>query len=53
MFMDIPKAAPADFQNATQRVYRSASLPSSITVHVEGAVGALQDFTTPTGTPRR
>jgi len=34
-FMDIPKAIPADFQKATQRVYRSRSLSSSLTVSVE------------------
>ncbi len=31
-FVDIYKAKPADFQTATQRVYRSASMPSRITV---------------------
>jgi len=31
-FMEIPKAAAADFQKATQRVYRS----SSVTLMVEG-----------------
>ena len=35
-FMDIPKARPEDFQKATQRVYRSRSLNSSVTVLVEG-----------------
>jgi predicted acyl esterase len=34
-FLDIPKATAADFQKATQRVYRSAKQPSSITVLVE------------------
>jgi uncharacterized protein len=34
-FMDIPKAIAADFQKATQRVYRSRSLSSSVTVSVE------------------
>jgi putative CocE/NonD family hydrolase len=34
-FMDIPKATPADFQKATQRVYRSRSLSSSVTLSVE------------------
>jgi putative CocE/NonD family hydrolase len=33
-FMDIPKAVPADFQKATQRVYRSATQGSSITLLV-------------------
>ncbi|HWO02495.1 MAG TPA: CocE/NonD family hydrolase [Blastocatellia bacterium] len=34
-FTDIPKATAADFQKATQRVYRSASLSSSVTMSVE------------------
>jgi len=34
-FMDIPKATAADFQKATQRVYRSSSFASSVTVLVE------------------
>ena len=34
-FMDIPKATVSDFQKATQRVYRSRSLSSSVTVSVE------------------
>jgi len=34
-FMDIPKAAATDFQKATQRIYRSRSLSSSVTVSVE------------------
>lgn len=33
-FMEIYKATEADFQKATQRVYRSPQLPSSITVRV-------------------
>ena len=37
-FMDIPKATAADFQKATQRVYRSRSLSSSVTVSVESRV---------------
>jgi uncharacterized protein len=36
-FMEIPKALSADFQKATQRVYRSAAQPSSITVLVEAS----------------
>jgi uncharacterized protein len=36
-FMEIPKAVSADFQKATQRVYRSAAQPSSITVLVEAS----------------
>jgi len=35
-FVDIPKAKPEDFQKATQRVYRSRGLNSSVTVLVEG-----------------
>lgn len=35
-FMDIPKATASDFQKAVQRVYRSRSLSSSVTVSVEG-----------------
>ncbi|MBA2353400.1 MAG: CocE/NonD family hydrolase [Acidobacteria bacterium] len=34
-FMDVPTASPADFVPATQRIYRSAARPSSITVPVE------------------
>lgn len=34
-FMEIPKAAAADFQKATHRVYRSRALNSSLTVLVE------------------
>ena len=34
-FMEIPKARAADFQKATQRVYRSRSFSSSVTVVVE------------------
>ena len=34
-FIDIPKAKPEDFQKATQRVYRSRGLNSSVTVLVE------------------
>ena len=35
-FMEIPRATAADFQKATQRIYRSRDLNSSITVMVEG-----------------
>jgi putative CocE/NonD family hydrolase len=35
VFMDIPAAKPADFKKATQRVYRSGPLASSITVMVQ------------------
>jgi putative CocE/NonD family hydrolase len=38
-FMEIPNAAASDFQKATQRVYRSGSLASAVTVMVEGAEG--------------
>ena len=34
-FVDIPKATAADFQKATQRVYRSKALASSVTLLVE------------------
>jgi putative CocE/NonD family hydrolase len=34
-FMEIPKAAASDFQKATQRVYRSRPLNSSVTLQVE------------------
>jgi len=34
-FMDIPKATATDFQKATQRVYRSRILSSSVTLSVE------------------
>jgi putative CocE/NonD family hydrolase len=37
-FMDIPKATAVDFQKATQRVYRSRSLSSSVTVLIESRV---------------
>jgi uncharacterized protein len=36
-FMEIPKATAADFQKATERVYRSRDLNSSVTVLVEGS----------------
>jgi hypothetical protein len=40
--MKIDEARPSDFQKATQRVYRSAKLPSGITVDVlpPGAVSS-------------
>jgi hypothetical protein len=34
-FTDIPRAKPEEFRSATQRVYRSASRPSSITIAME------------------
>jgi putative CocE/NonD family hydrolase len=36
-FMEIPKATAEDYQKATERIYRSRNLASSITVMVEGA----------------
>jgi putative CocE/NonD family hydrolase len=36
-FMEIPKATASDYQKATERIYRSRNLASSITVMVEGA----------------
>lgn len=36
-FMEIPKATAADYQKATQRIYRSRNMASAITVMVEGA----------------
>jgi putative CocE/NonD family hydrolase len=35
VFMEIPKAVPSDFKKATQRVYRSGAMASSITVTVQ------------------
>jgi putative CocE/NonD family hydrolase len=35
-FTDIPKAKAEDFQKATQRIYRSREMNSSVTVLVEG-----------------
>jgi len=35
-FMDIPKAAASDFQKATNRIFRSRTLGSSITLMVDG-----------------
>ena len=35
-FLEIPKATAADYQKATERIYRSRTLSSSITVMVEG-----------------
>jgi putative CocE/NonD family hydrolase len=34
-FVDIPKAKAADFQKATQRIYRSREMNSSVTVWIE------------------
>ena len=36
-FLDIPKATPADFRKATERIYRSKVLASSVTLLVEAA----------------
>ena len=41
-FMEIPRATASDFQRATQRLYRSRNLASSITVLVEGRTPALK-----------
>jgi putative CocE/NonD family hydrolase len=35
-FMEIPNATAADFQKATERIYRSRSLSSSVTLMIEG-----------------
>ena len=35
VFMEIPTATPADFKVATQRVYRSGDLASSVTLMIE------------------
>ncbi|MEO6726446.1 MAG: hypothetical protein ABIP14_14260, partial [Blastocatellia bacterium] len=35
-FLEIPKAKAEDFQKATQRIYRSREMNSSVTVLVEG-----------------
>jgi hypothetical protein len=35
-FVEIPRAAPSDYQKATQRVYRSRDLGSSLTVLAQG-----------------
>ena len=40
-FMEIPKAIASDFQKATERIYRSERLPSSITVGIEGTAVSL------------
>jgi uncharacterized protein len=41
-FMEIPQATASDFQKATQRIYRSRSLSSSVTVLVDGIPLALK-----------
>jgi putative CocE/NonD family hydrolase len=41
-FMEIPKAAAADFQKATERVYRSRNLNSSVTILVEGVTPQMK-----------
>jgi len=38
-FMEIPKATTADYQKATERIYRSRNLASSITMMVEATAG--------------
>jgi predicted acyl esterase len=40
-FMEIPRAARADFQKATHRVHRARGLDSSVTVYVEGPSALL------------
>ena len=42
-FMRIDEAQPADFQKATERVYRSTKLPSSITVEVLPSTGSASE----------
>jgi len=37
-FMDIPKAKDSDFQKATERIFRSGKLSSSITIPVQGKI---------------
>jgi uncharacterized protein len=39
-FMEIPNATASDFQKATNRIYRSRDLGSSITFGIEGAMPA-------------
>ncbi|MFM8393542.1 MAG: CocE/NonD family hydrolase, partial [Acidobacteriota bacterium] len=41
-FVDIPRARPADYQKATQRIYRSKDLPSFLTVLVEGGTASIK-----------
>jgi uncharacterized protein len=38
VFMEIPTARPSDFKKATQRVYRSGAMASSITVMVQSLI---------------
>jgi putative CocE/NonD family hydrolase len=42
-FVKIDEAKPSDFQKATQRVYRSAKLPSGLTVNVLPAAAAAAE----------
>jgi predicted acyl esterase len=42
-FMEIPKAARADFQKATHRVHRARGLDSSVTLMIEGAAARLPE----------
>ena len=39
-FVDIYKANPADFQKATQRLYRTAGMPSRITIALEKPISS-------------
>jgi putative CocE/NonD family hydrolase len=48
-FLDIPKATAQDFQKATQRVYRSKTLPSSVTFLIVPAT--LGESAAPATTP--
>jgi uncharacterized protein len=38
VFMEIPTAKPSDFKKATQRVYRSGTTASSVTLMVQPAL---------------
>ena len=42
-FLKIDEAQPSDFQIATQRVYRSAKLPTGITVGILLAMGVASE----------
>jgi len=41
-FTDIPSAKPGEFRKATQRIFRSAARPSSITLLVEAPAAPLE-----------
>ena len=38
VFMEIPTAKPSDFRKATQRIYRSGPMASSITLMVQPGI---------------